>query len=94
VTSTEHESTTTDKLFRIAIVLKGLDGGVQVIGALVLALIPPSKISGWAHSIVTRDLLGDQNGTLATHLTKAAADFTGGDTRVFAIVYLLAHGLV
>jgi uncharacterized membrane protein len=89
-----RKPTTTDKLFRIAIALKGLDGGIQVIGAIVLAVIPPAVIGGFAHSIVTRDLLGDQNGTLATHLTKAAADFTGGDTRVFAILYLLLHGIV
>ncbi|TDP88959.1 DUF2127 domain-containing protein [Labedaea rhizosphaerae] len=89
-----HKPTTTDKLFRIAIAIKGLDGGLQVIGALVLAVTPPAVISGFAHSIVTRDLLGDQSGTLATHLSKAAADFTGGDTRVFAILYLLLHGIV
>ena len=91
---TAKESTTTDKLFRVAIAIKGLDGGLQVVGAIVLALIPPAAIGGFAHAVVTRDLLGDQNGTLATHLTKAAADFTGGDTRVFAILYLLLHGLV
>lgn len=92
--SVAHKPTTTDKLFRIAIALKGLDGGIQVIGAIVLAVIPPAVIGGFAHAIVTRDLLGDQDGTLATHLTKAAAGFTGGDTRVFAILYLLLHGIV
>jgi uncharacterized membrane protein len=92
--SVARKPTTTDKLFRIAIALKGLDGGIQVIGAIALAVIPPAVIGGLAHSIVTRDLLGDQNGTLATHLTKAAADFTGGDTRMFAILYLLLHGIV
>jgi uncharacterized membrane protein len=92
--SVTHKPTTTDKLFRIAIAIKGLDGGLQVIGALVLAVIPPAVIGGFAHAVVTRDLLGDQSGTLATHLTKAAADFTGGDTRVFAILYLLLHGIV
>ena len=92
--SVARKPTTTDKLFRIAVTLKGLDGGIQVIGAIVLAVIPPAVIGGWAHAIVTRDLLGDQNGTLATHLSKAAADFTGGDTRTFAILYLLLHGLL
>ena len=92
--SVTHKATTTDKLFRVAIAIKGLDGGLQVIGALVLAVIPPAVISGFAHAVITRDLLGDQSGTLATHLSKAAADFTGGDTRVFAILYLLLHGIV
>ena len=86
--------TTTEKLFDVAITVKGIDGAAQIIGAIVLAIIPPSVITGLAHSIVTRDLLGDQEGTLAHHLTKAAADFADGSTRTFALVYLLIHGLI
>jgi uncharacterized membrane protein len=86
--------TTTEKLFDIAIAVKGIDGAIQVIGAVVLFFIPPSAITGLANAVVTRDLLGDQEGTLARHLTKAAADFAGGDTRTFALVYLLLHGLI
>ncbi len=86
--------TTTEKLFDIAITVKGIDGAAQIIGAIVLAIIPPSVITGLAHSIVTRDLVGDQEGTLAHHLTKAAADFADGSTRWFALIYLLVHGLI
>ena len=88
------QKTTTEKLFDVAITIKGIDGAIQIIGAIVLALIPPQAITGLANSIVTRDLLGDQEGTLAHHLTKAAADFANGDTRTFALVYLLLHGLI
>lgn len=85
---------TTEKLFRVAIAIKGLDGGLQLIGALIVALIPASTVTGFAHSIITRDLLGDPNGTLARHLQAAADQFAGGGTKTFAIVYLLAHGLI
>jgi uncharacterized membrane protein len=90
----QGKKTTTEKLFDVAITIKGIDGGIQIIAAIVLAVIPPSVITGLAHSIVTRDLLGDQEGTFARHLTKAAADFAGGDTRTFALIYLLLHGLI
>src|SRR5689334_11979005 len=86
--------TTTEKLFDVAITIKGIDGGVQIIGAIVLALVPTAVITHLANAIVTRDLLGDQEGTLAHHLTKAAADFAGGGTRTFALIYLLLHGLI
>jgi uncharacterized membrane protein len=86
--------TTTEKLFDVAITIKGIDGAAQLIAAIVLAVVPPSVITGLAHAIVTRDLLGDQEGTLAHHLTKAAADFADGSTRTFALVYLLLHGLI
>jgi uncharacterized membrane protein len=86
--------TTTEKLFDVAVTIKGIDGGLQVLGALVLAIIPPSAITGLANTVISRDLLGNQESTLSRHLAKAAHDFADGGTRVFAIVYLLLHGLV
>ncbi|OLR89655.1 DUF2127 domain-containing protein [Actinokineospora bangkokensis] len=81
-------------LFRLAVVLKGADGVVQLLGALVLIAVPPSLITGAANAVITRDLLGDHNGTLAHHLSRAAADFADGSTRTFAICYLLLHAVV
>jgi uncharacterized membrane protein len=92
-TPADRKAASTDRLFRIAIALKGLDGGVQLIGALLLWIIPPTAITGLANAIITRDLLGDPNGGLAHHLQTAADQFAGG-TRTFAIVYLLAHGVI
>ncbi|WP_424184534.1 DUF2127 domain-containing protein [Actinokineospora sp. G85] len=80
--------------FRLALVVKGADGGLQLLGALVLVAVPPSLISGVANAVTTRDLLGDHNGTLAHHLSKAAAEFADSGTRTFAIWYLLLHGVV
>lgn len=86
--------TTTDRMFLVAIVLKGIDGGLQLLGGLLLAIVPPTLITGVANDIVTRDLLGDPNGTLANHLQTAADHFANGSTRWFAIIYLLAHGVL
>jgi uncharacterized membrane protein len=96
MTSTRSSSKTgtTDRLFKIAVVLKGIDGGVQLIGGLLLIVIPPAAITGLANAIITRDLLGDPSGTLAQHLQTAAGNFAGGGTRLFAIIYLLAHGVI
>jgi uncharacterized membrane protein len=84
----------TDRMFAVAVTIKGIDGGLQFLGALMLMVIPPTLITGVANTVVTRDLLGDPNGTLATHLASAADNFTNGSTRWFAIGYLLAHGVV
>ncbi|MCG8914925.1 DUF2127 domain-containing protein [Actinokineospora sp. PR83] len=81
-------------LFRLAVVVKGADGVLQLLGALVLLLVPPALITGVANAVITRDLLGDQRGMLAHHLSRAAADFAEGGTRGFAIWYLLLHGVV
>jgi uncharacterized membrane protein len=93
-TTPATKSNNTERLFRIAIALKGIDGGLQLIGGLLLIIVPPTVISGVANTIVTRDLVGDQNGTLATHLQTAAGHYVDGSTRWFAIIYLLAHGVV
>ncbi|MCU1687710.1 MAG: hypothetical protein JWQ81_8449 [Amycolatopsis sp.] len=87
-------SKNSERLFRVAIALKGIDGGIQLIGALVLAFIPASAITGFAHAVITRDLLGDPSGTLARHLQTATDNFVGGGTKTFAVVYLLAHGVI
>ena len=88
---------TTDRLFRIAVILKGIDGGVQLLGGLLLIVVPPAAITGLANAVITRDLVGDPNGSLAHHLQTAAGNFVGGGeggTRLFAIIYLLAHGVI
>ncbi|WP_158890958.1 DUF2127 domain-containing protein [Amycolatopsis anabasis] len=84
----------TERWFRVAIAIKGLDGGLQLLGGLLLALLPASAITGFAHAVVTRDLLGDPAGTLARHLRTAAENFADGGTKTFAVAYLLAHGVI
>jgi uncharacterized membrane protein len=93
-TPTDHKASATDRMFKIAIALKGIDGALQVLGGLLLAIIPPTLITGVANTIITRDLLGDPSGTLSTHLATAADHFANGSTRWFAIIYLFAHGVI
>lgn len=93
MTSTSQKSGT-DRMFAVAITVKGIDGGLQFLGALLLMVIPPTLITGAANMIITRDLLGDPNGALSTHLAEAADHFANGSSRWFAIIYLLAHGVI
>ncbi|MFD9892637.1 DUF2127 domain-containing protein [Amycolatopsis sp. NPDC059027] len=87
-------TSTTEKLFRIAIALKGLDGLLQVVGAVILAFVPGSVVTGFTHAVLARDLLGDPGGTLSHHFQQAAEDFVNGGTKTFAVAYLFAHGLI
>ena len=87
------EPTLTDKLFRVAVWLKGLDAVSQLVGGLVLIFLPSRSLTWLAHAIVTRDLLGPPTGPLAGHLEEAVHHlFDGGHT--FVIGYLLVHGLI
>jgi uncharacterized membrane protein len=89
-----RQTTWTDRLFWVAIAVKGLDGGLQLIGGLVLLVIRPSVVTGLAHMVLTRDLLGNPNGLFALHFEAATEHFAQGGTRWFAITYLLLHGVV
>jgi len=86
-------STLTDKLFRIAVWLKGLDGATQLIAGIVLIFLSPAAVSRFAHAIVTRDLLGSPTGVLAGHFEVAVQHFVGS-ARTFVIIYLVLHGVI
>lgn len=86
-------TTLTDKLFLAAVLIKGLDGAVQLIGAIVLAFLPPDAINRLAHAVVTRDLVGPPEGPLAGHFEEAVRHFADGN-RTFVIAYLLLHGAI
>ncbi|KAA2262846.1 DUF2127 domain-containing protein [Solihabitans fulvus] len=94
MTESSEKLTTTDKLFRVAVAIKGLDGLIQLVLGVVLIFLPPRVITGLANSIVTRDLLGDPAGTLSKHLQEAAHNFADGSSRTFAITYLLLHAVI
>ena len=83
----------TEKLFRVAVVLKGLDGVVQLVGGLLVIFVPPSVITALAH-VTTRDVFGGAGGPLQQHFEQAAEHFANGGTRTFVIVYLLLHGVI
>lgn len=87
------ELTLTDKLFRVAVWLKGLDAVSQLAGGALLIFIPPRALTWIAHGVVTRDLLGPPTGPLAGHFEEAVQHLVGGG-RAFVIAYLLVHGLI
>ena len=81
-------------VWTVAVVVTGLDGAVQVVIAMMLGVDPPATISGLAHTLLTRNLLGDPHSVLAAHLDAEPNHFGAGTVRSFAVVYLMAHGAV
>jgi uncharacterized membrane protein len=83
----------TERLFRIAMVVKGVDGAVELIGAITLLLISGGTVQTLINDVISRDLLGPPDGSLARHFVSGTAEFASGD-RTFAVVYLGLHGIV
>jgi uncharacterized membrane protein len=85
--------TTTDRLLRAALFLKGLDGAVELLAGVALAVVGPRELGGLTRRVVEHHLLGSPHGALAERLTAGEAALAGGD-RTFAVAYLTLHGLV
>jgi uncharacterized membrane protein len=82
-----------DQTFEVGILLKGLDGLLEVIGGLLLLVVSPATIDRVVTSLTQHELSEDPHDVLATHLLKTAHGLTGSAV-LFGAVYLLAHGLV
>ncbi|WP_433287981.1 DUF2127 domain-containing protein [Pseudonocardia sp. CA-142604] len=83
----------TERLFRLAMFIKGLDGAIELIGAIVLLLVPATLVNHLVADVISRDLVGSPDGFLARHLVAGTAEFASGN-RTFVILYLGLHGVV
>jgi uncharacterized membrane protein len=82
-----------ERLFRFALLLKGLDGAAELLGALVLLVVPAAAVHQLVADVLARDLLGPPDGFLARHLVAGTAEFASGN-RTFVVLYLGLHGVV
>ena len=83
----------TERLFKAALLVKGLDGAAELVGAVALLLVPAATVQHLVAEVVSRDLLGPPDGFLTRHLVAGTAEFASGD-RTFVLVYLGLHGVV
>ena len=82
-----------DQTFKVGIILKGLDGVLEVLGGLLLLVVSPATIDRVVTSLTQHELSEDPHDFLATHLLRTAHGLTGSAV-LFGAVYLLAHGVV
>lgn len=82
-----------DTTFWVSLVLKGLDGVLEMIGGVLLLLVSPAQLGTVARLLTQHELAEDPTDFIATHLLHLASHLTEGAT-LFGAAYLLAHGLV
>jgi uncharacterized membrane protein len=83
----------TERLFRIALLVKGVDGAAELVAAVTLLLVPTATVHRLVADIVSRDLLGPPDGFLTRHLVAGTEEFASGN-RTFVVLYLGLHGIV
>src|SRR2546423_3248430 len=79
--------------FEIGVILKGLNGLLELIGGTLLLLFPPSTIQRFVVRLTQNELSRDPSDFIATHL-RAAADHLSVGGKTFAAIYLLSHGVI
>lgn len=82
-----------DRWFQIALLVKGIDGAAELIGALTLLLVSDATVQRLVADVLSRDLLGPPDGSLARHFVSGTAEFASG-SRTFVVIYLGLHGVV
>jgi uncharacterized membrane protein len=82
-----------DRTFAVGIILKGLDGILEVIGGLLLLVVSPAAIDRISRFLTQHELSEDPRDFLATHLLHVAGSLTSSSVR-FGALYLLSHGVV
>ncbi len=82
-----------DRLFRVGISLKLLDGVIETIGGIALWIIGPDSIINWVFRITQEEINEERNNFVSTHLRQAAAHISLAGEH-FIAVYLFLHGAV
>jgi uncharacterized membrane protein len=80
-------------LFVIGVLAKAVDGVLEVIGGLLLLFVEPSHLHRWLASLTQHELSEDPSDVVAHLLLGVSAHLTHR-TRIFATIYLIAHGVV
>jgi len=80
-----------DRLYRIGLWIKGIDGVLEMAGGLLL--VSQMKLSELVTFLTQRELAQDPRDWIATHLHDAVSQLSPG-TKWFASWYLLGHGVI
>src|SRR5213596_1008206 len=79
--------------FEIGVILKGLNGLLELICGLLLLVFPPSTIQRFVVGLTHNELSKDPNDFIATHL-RATAEHLSVSAQLFAALFLLLHGVI
>jgi uncharacterized membrane protein len=80
-------------LFRAGVMLKGLDGALEIAGGVALWLIQPRILVRWVGMLTQDEIAEDPHDLVANFLRHAASRLSVSGEHFMAL-YLLGHGVV
>lgn len=82
-----------DKTYEIGIIIKGIDGILELVGGALVLILSPGAITGIAHFLTQHELQQDPHDFIAMHILKLGQHLAHGPN-YFAAAFLLTHGAV
>jgi uncharacterized membrane protein len=82
-----------ERTFRITVILKGVDGVLELVGGMLLLFASPERVHAVVRWLTQHELAEDPHDRFANLLVEASRHLTGSAT-LFGALYLLAHGIV
>lgn len=82
-----------ETVFKISIIIKGLDAAIEIICGLFFVIISPGQIKGLIHWLTAGELHADPHDYIANLLVHSGHSISNG-SRLFIGVYLLSHGVI
>src|SRR5690349_16914706 len=86
-------TTLLDKTYELGILIKGIDGVLELIGGVAVLVTPPSVVDSLVNRVTQHELQIDPNDFIASHIAQFGHEFAHGN-HLFAALFLLSHGLV
>jgi uncharacterized membrane protein len=88
-----HPKTLLDKAYEIGIIIKGIDGVLELIGGALVLTVSPHTVTGITQFLTQDALQENPHNLIATHIAKLGHHLATGHN-IFAAAFLLTHGLV
>ena len=81
------------KLFQLGVLIKGFSGVWETISGFLFLFLSKATLSGWFYLLVYNELVEDPNDKFINFMALALQNLSN-DTKVFAALYMLSHGLL
>ncbi len=81
------------ELFEFGVIIKGFNGVWETISGFLVLFLSKAILSNWLLIVTRNELLEDPHDRLINFLAHALQNFSN-DTKTFAALYILAHGLL
>jgi uncharacterized membrane protein len=95
--SNKSDSNTIEKriteFFKLSIILKGIHAVIEIVGGLLLLVIPSSVLASLAVWVTQEELLEDPHDLIANFFLKFSSQLSVS-SELFGGLYLLSHGLI